>query len=108
MELILTGTFEQVMIYSGFILQLFSTLAVGGVIILRAKKMVQSPYQSPGFPFFQLIYVGISLWMLGYLLVDCPYESFLGVMNLLIGTVSYVLNLWLEKNNKADLKHLPY
>ena len=108
MGLILTGTFEQVMIYSGFILQLFSTLAVGGVIILRAKKMGHAGYQSPGFPFFQLIYVVVSLWMLGYLLVDCPYESFLGLLNLLVGAVFYVLNGWLEKNRKTRLSHFPF
>jgi APA family basic amino acid/polyamine antiporter len=108
MGLILTGTFEQVMIYSGFILQLFSTLAVGGVIILRAKKMGNAGYQSPGFPFFQLIYVVVSLWMLGYLLVDCPYESFLGLLNLLVGAVFYGVNGWLEKNRKTRLSHFPF
>ncbi|HHG86720.1 MAG TPA: APC family permease, partial [Bacteroidetes bacterium] len=45
--LVLTGTFEQVLIYSGFILQLFAALAVAAVFLLRKKNKAPKGFRSP-------------------------------------------------------------
>lgn len=86
--MIATSSFEQVLLYSGFVLQLFTTAAVGGVIVLRLRGG-KTGYQSPFFPWGQLIYLAVSGWMLAYLLYDRPLESLLGFANLAIGSVSY-------------------
>ena len=91
--LILTGSFEQVLLYCGFILQLSSALSVGGTILLRRKNKEKLPYQSPAYPFFALFFVGISIWILVFLIYEKPFESLLGLSNLLLGGFSY----WIGK-----------
>lgn len=87
--LIMTGTFEQLLLYSGFILQLFNTLTIAGVFILRYKYPHLQGYRSPVFPWLQLIFLAISLWMLVFLLIDKPLESLLGVANLAVGALTF-------------------
>lgn len=94
--LIVTGTFEQVLIYSGFILQLFAALAVGGIFILRKRKESTTHYKSPFFPIPQIIFLGLSLWVLIYLLWVQPLESGIGLVNLMIGALTY----WWNKKSK--------
>jgi APA family basic amino acid/polyamine antiporter len=87
--MVMTSSFEQVLIYSGFVLQLFTTLTVAGVFIGRRQSPEKQVYQSPAYPWIQIIYLVFSLWMLIYLLIDQPYESLMGLSNLLIGGISY-------------------
>ena len=88
--MVVTSSFEQLLIYSGFILQLFTTLSVAGVLVLRwQKRGDEGAYQSPFFPWLQLIFIVFSLWIMIYLLVDKPVESLLGLVNVLVGAISY-------------------
>ena len=85
----LTGTFEQLLLYSGFILQLFNALTIAGVFVLRYKFPELRGYRSPWFPWLQLIYLIISVWMLIFLLIDKPIESLLGLANLALGALTF-------------------
>jgi len=88
--MVVTSSFEQLLIYSGFILQLFTTLSVAGVIVLRwQKRGGEGAYKSPLYPWLQIIFLAFSLWILIYLLIDKPVESLLGLVNVLVGTISY-------------------
>ena len=90
--LLLTGTFEQVLIYSGFVLQLFAALTVAGVFVVRRKKGTVRPngaFRSPLFPIPQLIFLVLSGWILIYLLIAQPLETGLGLINLVLGFVVY-------------------
>lgn len=86
--MVLGSHFDQVFLYSGFVLHVFTTLAVAGVIVLRFKEGKKG-YQSPGYPWVQLIFLAVSIWMLLVLMYDRPVESLMGVINLAIGAVSY-------------------
>jgi len=87
--LLYTGTFEQVMIYSGFVLQLFAALSVAGVFVIRRKKNPKGGFRSPLFPIPQIIFLVMSLWVLIYLLFAQPFESGLGLLNLVLGFLVY-------------------
>ena len=87
--MILTSSFEQVLLYSGFVLQLFTTLTVAGVIVLRLKGGTPEGYRSPAYPWLQILYLIISIWILFFILYDKPYESLLGFTNLAIGAISF-------------------
>jgi APA family basic amino acid/polyamine antiporter len=89
---IVTGTFESVLLYCGFILQLSSALAVGGVFILRKRNPSASCYRSPFFPWLPMIFLIFSVWILGYLIVNQPYESLMGGAILAVGTLTYFLS----------------
>jgi APA family basic amino acid/polyamine antiporter len=87
-----TGTFESVLLYCGFILQLSSAMAVGGVFILRKRNPEASYYQSPLYPWLPLLFLGFSAWILGYLLVNQPVESLMGMGILATGALTYLLS----------------
>ena len=96
--MVVTGTFEQVMIYSGFILQLFAALAVAGVFIVRKQNKDHKGFRSPLFPLPQLIFLVLSIWVLIYLLIAQPVETGLGLINIFIG---FLLYKWSMVKNKA-------
>ncbi len=90
--LLFTGTFEQVMIYSGFVLQLFAALAVAGVFAVRRKNTPKSGFKSPFFPIPQIIFLVLSLWVLLYLVFAQPLETGLGLLNLVLGFLVFKLD----------------
>ena len=92
-----TGTFEQVMIYSGFVLQLFAALAVVGVFVVRRKNTTKKGFRSPLFPLPQIIFLVLSLWVLGYLLFAQPLETGLGLLNLILGFLVYKFDSFYSK-----------
>ncbi len=88
--LLLSGTFEQVLIYSGFVLQLFAALAVSGLFVARGKAAKAGTFRSPLYPLPQLLFLLLSLWILIYLLVAQPVETGWGLLNLLLGTLLFI------------------
>lgn len=92
LALMLTGTFEQVLLYSGFVLQLFSALAVASVFRLRQTGQGRDGFRSPWYPWPQLIFLGLSVWVLIYLFIEQPVESLLGTANVLLGWGTYQIS----------------
>ena len=93
--LVFTASFEQVLLYSGFVLQCFTFLAVFGLLVLRirgAGTQEQCPYRAPWFPLPQLVFLGFSAWSLAYLLLHQPVESLLGLLNVVAGLAAYYLD----------------
>lgn len=86
--LTLTGTFEQVMLYASFALQLMGTLTVASLLWLKRKEGL---YQSPGRPWLQYIYILFSLGVLGFMLKEQPYESMIGIGFVVVGGITYFL-----------------
>ncbi len=87
--LTLTGTFEQVLLYASFVLQLMGTLTVASIFWLKGRK---GAFKSPLKPFLQIIFVVSSLWILGYMLVEKPRESSIGLLFVLSGVITYFLS----------------
>jgi len=88
--LIITSTFEQVLIYVGFTLNIFTFLTVLGLIVHRIKyPNVERPYKTWGYPVTPLIFLSVTLWILYYGLVSRPYESLIGIATVLSGLIVY-------------------
>lgn len=88
--LILTGTFEQLVIYSGLILTTFSALSVGAVVVLRWRDpKLARPYRVPFYPMVPGLFIVASLAITGYTLIHRPLESALGVATILAGMPLY-------------------
>lgn len=96
--LILTGTFEQILIYCGILLTISSMVTVFGVFKLRRQNInnSKSGYKSPMFPIFQIVFISLSLWMIIYGILNKPYETLLGFTNIFLGLLTY---LWSYKLN---------
>ncbi len=91
--LIVSSTFDKVLIYAGFIMNLFTLLSVIGLFILRIKHPeIKSKYRVTGYPVIPLIFILLSLWTLTYLLIDRPLESVLGLITVFAGLIIYYLN----------------
>ncbi|MGQ0694476.1 MAG: APC family permease, partial [Nitrospiraceae bacterium] len=90
--LILSGTFERLVIYSGTVLTIFSALAVGAVPILRWKEPdLPRPYRTPFYPLVPGFYLLISILIVVSALYERPVEGGLGIATVLAGTPLYLL-----------------
>ena len=88
--LLLTRSFELVVIYIQFSLLLCSLLTVVGVIVLRrTHPELPRPYRVWAYPLPPLLFGAITLWMMIYLLHAHPVESLCGVATSLIGVGLY-------------------
>ena len=86
--LFVSGSFEQIMLYAGFILQLMSTVTVYSSLKIKKQEGFKTPFK----PIPQLIYLGFSIALMGYLLVDRPKESLAGIGILLLGWGLYAFD----------------
>ena len=88
--LIVTGTFEQLVIFSGFILSAFTALTIGAVIVLRRRYPdLIRPYLAPFYPVLPAIVILVLLIVIGTSLVQRPFESALGIAAILAGWPFY-------------------
>jgi APA family basic amino acid/polyamine antiporter len=88
--LLLSGTFEQLVVYSGVALALFSALAVASVIMLRVREPeLHRPYRVAAYPWVPLAYIAASLLIAGYAMLERPLESLLSVATVLAGVPFY-------------------
>ncbi|WP_396223136.1 APC family permease [Gemmatimonas sp.] len=95
--LLLTNSFEAVMLYAGFTLNLMSLLTVLGMMRLRRTAAHQvRPYHAWGYPLTPLVYVALSLWTLGTLLVQRPGASLAG-----LGTVVVGVGIWMAGSRRT-------
>lgn len=85
--LVLTGSFEQVLLYAGFVLQLMSSLTVSTSLFL--KKNVQGSFVSPLKPWLQIIFLLFNAWILIFTFIQRPVESLIGIGILLAGLIIY-------------------
>ncbi|MEM9835053.1 MAG: amino acid permease [Bacteroidota bacterium] len=90
--LVFTASFERVLMYSGFVLQVFTFLTVLGLLKVRWSKPTPVAWKSPLFPIAQLLFLGFSLWSMAYLLINQPLESILGLLNVAAGAIAYSLD----------------
>src|SRR6266852_1208155 len=88
--LLLTGSFERVVVYIQFGLLLCSLLTVLGVIVLRATHPeIARPYRVWAYPLPPLIFATITIWMMIRLALSNPTESFSALATMFIGFVLY-------------------
>jgi APA family basic amino acid/polyamine antiporter len=88
--LILTGTFEALLVYAGFVLVFFSALAVTALIVLRVRRPeLERPFRVPLYPLTPAIFIAFSIWILIYTLGGRPKESSLGIVTVLLGLPLY-------------------
>lgn len=101
--MIVTSSFEQILAYSSFVLQLFTTLTVAGLIWARYKKMGRNnAYRSPFFPWIQIIFIIFSIYMMITMVVEKPVESMMGFVNLFAGSFSFFLDAKTSEDKPAS------
>jgi len=88
--LLLTRSFELVVIYIQFALLLCSLLTVIGVVVLRmARPEIARPYRVWLYPIPPIVFAAITVWMMVYLLRSKTTESIAGLGTATAGFLLY-------------------
>jgi APA family basic amino acid/polyamine antiporter len=88
--LILSATFESILVFSSFILGINTLLTVAGVFVLRARKPdLPRPFRIPGYPLPPLIFIALMSWTLVHVLMQRPVEGWLGLGLIALGGLLY-------------------
>jgi APA family basic amino acid/polyamine antiporter len=84
--LIATGSFEQLVVYGGVPLAIFSALAVASAPVLRWREpWLARPFRAPLSPFVPLAYAAAALGIAAYSAWARPLEVWLAAATVLIG-----------------------
>lgn len=95
--LILSGTFESVLVFTGFTLSLNTFVTVLGVFVLRKKQDPATfPFRMPLWPLPPLLFLILTGWTLLYTLMERPVEGLMGIGIVLTGLLMW----WLGQKNK--------
>jgi APA family basic amino acid/polyamine antiporter len=101
--LITTSSFETVLIYVGFALNLCTFLTVLGVFVCRRRfPDMLRPYKTWGYPAVPVIFLMIMGWNLVYLLLKRPVASTAGLLTMLLGLAFYFACRAVEQRNAAE------
>ena len=85
--LTLTGSFEKILLYAGFVLQLMASLTVATSLFLKRTDI--ATFKSPFKPVLQIVFLVFNGWVLIFTLIDRPVESLAGIGILLVGAIIY-------------------
>ena len=89
---ILKPDFKAVLVYAGFVLNLFTFLTVLGLFVLRWRQpQLPRPYRAWGYPFTPLLFLALSAWTLIFIIRDKPTESLYGLATVLSGLLVYLV-----------------
>lgn len=99
--LVLTSSFESLITYVGFTLNLFTFLTVMGVFILRTKhKQIHTSYKTPLYPVTPILFLLINGWILFFIFKNKTTESLYGLGTVALGFLVYRLSeKYAKKNN---------
>ncbi|NJN51432.1 MAG: amino acid permease [Gammaproteobacteria bacterium] len=88
--LILTASFESILVFAGFTLGLNTLFTVAGAFIVRRRLGRQAlPFRMPLYPLPPLVFIVITTWTLAYILKDRPEEGVMGLMVVATGAAVY-------------------
>ena len=103
--LVLTASFESLITYVGFTLNLFTFLTVFGVFILRTKRKDLKPsYKTPLYPVTPILFLLISGWILFFIFKNKTEESLFGLGTVALGFLFYWLSEKFNKTKNNSLK----
>jgi len=98
--LVLIGSFEQLIIYIAFALNIFLWLAVVGIFIARKRKVgEESAVKVWGYPVVPLFFLTASLVLMVFNYVNRPLESSAAILTVLFGIPCYIL--WVRGVKKS-------
>lgn len=92
MMMVLTATFDQLLIYIGFTLSLSALMTVVGLIMLRRRRPeVRTTYQTLGYPVTPLIFIVGNAWIIFFAVRSRPIASVAGLATIGLGLAAYLI-----------------
>ena len=94
--MVITASFDKLLIYIGFTLSLCAMLTVVGMILLRTKQpALAKNYKTFGYPVTPLLFILGNLWIIYFSIKSRPVTSLFG-----LGTIGLGLLIYLCFDNK--------
>jgi APA family basic amino acid/polyamine antiporter len=88
--MVITASFDKLLLYIGFTLSLFAMLTVVGMILLRLRQpSVNGQYRAFGYPFTPLAFILGNLWIIYFSVKSRPVPSICGLMTIVFGLIIY-------------------
>lgn len=101
--LVLTGTFDAIVTYTGFAVVLFSGSAVASVFVLRARDRERwNGYRVWGYPVVPAVFVLASAFMLEATVAREPLPSLAGLGLMAAGLPLYA---WSRRHGGVPARH---
>jgi APA family basic amino acid/polyamine antiporter len=99
--MVITATFDKLLLYIGFTLSLFAMLTVVGMTVLRIRKpdLVRN-YKTFGYPATPLLFLLGNLWIIYFSIKSRPIVSFLGLGTVGLGLLVYMYFNYKRKRNE--------
>lgn len=89
--MVLTASFDSLLLYIGFTLSLFATLAVIGMMKLRfIKPAFQRDYKTIGYPLTPLLFIIGNLWIIYFSIRNMPITAISGFGTIGLGFLVYI------------------
>jgi basic amino acid/polyamine antiporter, APA family len=87
-----TGSYESLIDYSLFGIWVFYGLMIAAVMVLRRRRPeMPRPYRMWGYPVTPLVFLAITMWFLGNMLVTRRGPAFAGLGLMLTGVPAYLI-----------------
>ena len=88
--LVLAGTFEQLVVYTGFAVVLFAGLSVAALFVLRRRHPdAERPFRTWGYPVAPLFFVVASFLIVVNAIWERPGTSGAGILVIALGVPLY-------------------
>ncbi|OPX20851.1 MAG: amino acid permease [Desulfobacca sp. 4484_104] len=89
--MVFTASFENLLIFIGFTLSLFSLITVAGLMVIRQRQAAPDlPYKTLGYPFTPIVFILGNLWIVLFSILNKPLVSLTGLAAILLGVLLYV------------------
>jgi len=88
--LIVTSSFDSILVFAGFLTALNSFFTVLGLFVLRmSRPTLKRPFRTPLFPFTPLAYLSLTGWTLAYAALSRPVEIAFAAGLIITGLAAY-------------------
>jgi len=88
--MVITASFDKLLLYIGFTLSLFAMLTVLGMVVLRIRKpSVRRSYKTFGYPVIPLLFILGNVWIISFSLIRRPVSSLFGLGTIASGFLIY-------------------
>ncbi|MGO8819754.1 MAG: APC family permease [Desulfomonilaceae bacterium] len=88
--MVVTASFDKLLIYIGFTLSIFTSLAVIGLIRARQRRSPSRPgYTTPGYPVTPIVFILGNLWTIYFSVMSRPITSLWGFLTVASGVLVF-------------------
>ncbi|MCY4094386.1 MAG: APC family permease [Gammaproteobacteria bacterium] len=104
---ILTGTFEDILVFAGLLLGVSAFSTVSASIWMRVKRGKPTRYRMPLYPLPPIVFLGVTGWAIAYTFVVRVVEGVFAAGMIAAGLSLYILVRLVSQRSSPDAKTPP-